>query len=191
MENVPPVQVLQRSGHRHGFRGFARSHTAARRSKAPAVRRSKLFARGVPRRDIQSFRLVRQQGAGGGRGTARGGSGGNQAERFMAVVRRVASLPVRLLMWPRSYLTHLDRIATSHYVPSDEDIMRLRLRTNGVVRRPFHNSEQGHAFDFARRRTTTSKLKAQGTKLSTSQEHTAPGRSGRRTLKVDPSRAFS
>lgn len=37
-----------------------------------------------------------------------------------------------------SYLNELDRIATANYLPSQQDVLRVRVPTTGIIEYPFH-----------------------------------------------------
>lgn len=38
----------------------------------------------------------------------------------------------------RSYLNELDRIAVPHYLPNQQDVLRVRVPTTGIIEYPFH-----------------------------------------------------
>lgn len=37
-----------------------------------------------------------------------------------------------------SYLNELDRIAAAQYLPSQQDVLRVRVPTTGIIEYPFH-----------------------------------------------------
>lgn len=37
-----------------------------------------------------------------------------------------------------SYLNELDRIAAANYLPSQQDVLRVRVPTTGIIEYPFH-----------------------------------------------------
>lgn len=43
-----------------------------------------------------------------------------------------------LSVFTRSYLNELDRIATANYLPSQQDVLRVRVPTTGIIEYPFH-----------------------------------------------------
>jgi len=40
--------------------------------------------------------------------------------------------------WAISYLNDLDRIADTAYLPTQQDILRVRVPTTGIIEYPFH-----------------------------------------------------
>lgn len=47
--------------------------------------------------------------------------------------------PARLIsLLVCSYLNELERIAAAHYLPSQQDVLRVRVPTTGIIEYPFH-----------------------------------------------------
>lgn len=49
-----------------------------------------------------------------------------------------SNIPPDLSLFICSYLNELDRIATANYLPSQQDVLRVRVPTTGIIEYPFH-----------------------------------------------------
>lgn len=47
-------------------------------------------------------------------------------------------LAAHLSLFVCSYLNELDRIAAAHYLPNQQDVLRVRVPTTGIIEYPFH-----------------------------------------------------
>ena len=55
------------------------------------------------------------------------------------------------LLYVHSFLNDIDRIATKNYRPSDDDVVRARLRTLGVQEHRFVFEEGAHTYMIMQR----------------------------------------
>lgn len=49
--------------------------------------------------------------------------------------------PTKLTNHPFSYLMEIDRVAAPNYLPTEQDILRVRVPTTGIIEYPFDLEE--------------------------------------------------
>ena len=47
------------------------------------------------------------------------------------------SVPFTLFMYIPSYLSDIDRVTAEDYVPTQQDVLRVRVPTTGIIEYPF------------------------------------------------------
>uniref|UniRef100_A0A8C5JZR2 Uncharacterized protein n=1 Tax=Jaculus jaculus TaxID=51337 RepID=A0A8C5JZR2_JACJA len=61
----------------------------------------------------------------------------NTIQSIMAIVKAMGNLQIDFADPHRAYLNDLERIAQSDYIPTQQDVLRTRVKTTGIVETHF------------------------------------------------------
>lgn len=59
-----------------------------------------------------------------------------------------AKLKEKMKLYHCSYLSEIDRVAAHNYLPTEQDILRVRVPTTGIIEYPFDLDEIRFRYDF-------------------------------------------